>query len=179
MSTISSNVFITKMKIHAYSLLTNSDAGLHPVFKSRLLKIADLLEKNLMLQAMYEAQLLIRDFGMHYVSRAEVGAIIEQRIYVTSDFDYKSQTNLDEMKAAASAGFHGFLFGGSASISHGRTVTEEMKSRFNSETRHVRVDTQGGPTAQRIASCRQDNNNSVSSNNELYPRNLGLQKRDD
>lgn len=162
MATISSNVFITKMKAHSYSLLANPDAGLTPDFKRRLMGIADHMRNNLTLRAMYESQLIIRDYGTHYVSRAEVGAITEQLNYVNSDFDYKSQTKLDEMKATVSAGFQRVLYGGSASITAGRIVTEEMTKRLSNMTRHVRIDTHGGPSAQRLSSCSADNNKTVS-----------------
>ena len=159
MATISSNLLITQMKAHVYTLLANVNSGLDPDLKDRLLAIVELMRNNATQAAMYETQLIVRDYGTHYVSQAAVGLITEQYNYVSTDI--QNQTELDEMKATSSAGFHAYLFPG-ATVSTGKIVTDQMQKRLSTITRHVRINTQGGPSAQRISSCQADNNTAVS-----------------
>uniref|UniRef100_A0A914DEM7 Macrophage-expressed gene 1 protein n=1 Tax=Acrobeloides nanus TaxID=290746 RepID=A0A914DEM7_9BILA len=87
-------------------------------------------------------ELIIRDFGTHVITKADVGAIIEQEDYIDSKSTQDQETSLDELKSAASASFYSII---NFKISAGRTVSSKTQEKFSSSLRHTKIYTNGGP----------------------------------
>uniref|UniRef100_A0A914PNA4 Macrophage-expressed gene 1 protein n=1 Tax=Panagrolaimus davidi TaxID=227884 RepID=A0A914PNA4_9BILA len=91
------------LKHRAYTLVSDLSAGLHPLFKNRLLEIAGYLRRGLTFQAKYLAEMIIRDYGTHYIERAEVGALIEQEDFIQINESEIATSEFEEIKKSASA----------------------------------------------------------------------------
>lgn len=93
------------------------------------------------------AELVIRDFGTHVITKAEVGALIEQEDYIDSKATGDQEISLDELKAASAASFFQTIkFTTSAS----RNVSYKTQEKFNSALRHTKIYTNGGPGVNRL-----------------------------
>ncbi|KAH7720909.1 hypothetical protein AAVH_11547 [Aphelenchoides avenae] len=60
-----SSMLHTKLNHHAYTLIADVTAGLHPGFERRLQDVADSLTKNLTQRARYQMEMIVRDYGTH------------------------------------------------------------------------------------------------------------------
>ena len=88
-----------------YTVKLQPGAELHPTFKARLYDIASSIQNNNTEYAQYLSELLIRDYGTHYVSSMDAGAVLSQTDFIRSTdatdmFKYSSY-----VKASASANF--------------------------------------------------------------------------
>ena len=125
-----------------YTVKLQPGAELHPTFKSRLYDIASSIQNNNTEYAQYLSELLIRDYGTHYVSSMDAGAVLSQTDFIRSTdatdmFKYSSY-----VKASASANFFQKVHLG-ASFQHGSSqsdTTEFINNRTFSQV--VKV---GGP----------------------------------
>ena len=116
------------------------ESELHPAFKSRLFEIAANIQNNNQEFAEYLAELTVREYGTHYITSMDAGAVLSQVDYVSStaieDFSKKTLT------ASASANFLGkFKFGSSFQHSNIETHTQ----RFIDNRTYSEVHTWGGP----------------------------------
>ena len=115
---------------------------LHPDFKTRIFEIGAYLEKNLTDQANFLSELLVRDYGTHYLSSVEAGAIISQTDFVKNDYIDSDQKSTFTVRASASASFFGKV-----SVGTGFNVTTST-SHDNGYARNRTnsiVQTIGGP----------------------------------
>lgn len=125
-----------------YSVQAEPRSPLHSRFKSRLFEIAAYLQKNMTDHAHYLAELLIRDYGTHYLTSIEAGAIISQTDFVRSDYIEDKSSDSAKVKASASASFFGKIsVGGGFSTTTNHTYDEGY---MNNRT-FSKVDTIGGP----------------------------------
>ena len=110
------------------------------MFKTRFLDIAAHMMNNNSQIAHYLSELLVRDYGTHYLTVAHAGAILVLEDYIQSDFAYEE--NKQKITASASANFFGKI-GFSAGFNH---FTDEKCSEsylLNRTYSHIR--TFGGP----------------------------------
>ena len=85
-----------------YTIIQNPGSELHTGFKKRLLEIASFLKSNDTSTANYLAEILIRDYGTHYLSSVDAGAVLVQEDNIhTID---KSQGSQKNKEIASSAG---------------------------------------------------------------------------
>ena len=80
---------------------------LHPIFKARLLDIAAHIMNNNDQIAHYLSELLVRDYGTHYLTAADAGAILVLEDYIHSHFVSQNAENKRNITASASANFYG------------------------------------------------------------------------
>lgn len=65
---------------------------LHPTFKSRLYDIASNIQNNNTEYAHYLAELTVRDYGTHYLTSMDAGAVLSQTDFIrTTDTTDKTQ----------------------------------------------------------------------------------------
>lgn len=85
------------------------DSRLHPSFKNRLLDILSLLKSNDSRAANYAGQLLIRDYGTHFLTSVDAGAVLvkEDNLKSTLMANYKGRMNT--ITAAGGADFFNVL----------------------------------------------------------------------
>ena len=115
---------------------------LDPKFKARLLDIANHMMSNNTHIARYLSELLVRDYGTHYLTAVHAGAILAQEDYIKSDFAYKFEETKQKITASASANFFGKI-GFSAGFSHSTDETFTQSYLSNRTYSHIR--TVGGP----------------------------------
>ena len=90
-----------------YTVHAEPRSPLHPSFKSCLFEMAAYLQKNLTIHTYYLAELLIRDYGTHYLSSIEAGAIIAQTDFISNQYTEDKSSDRTKIKASASASFFG------------------------------------------------------------------------
>ena len=115
---------------------------LHPDFKTRIFEIGAYLEKNLTDHAHYLAELLVHDYGTHYISSVKAGAIISQMDFVKKIYVNNYQKTTLSVKASASASFFGKV-----SIGSGFDVTTSTShdNGYASNKTNSILQTIGGP----------------------------------
>ena len=125
-----------------YSVKIQPGAQLHPVFKARLFDIAANLQNNNTEFAHYQAQLLVRDYGTHFLTSLEAGAIIAQTDYISSSYIANLNSDSTSISASASADFFGKVSIG-AGFSHSSSTTDQ--TNFINNRKYSEVVTIGGP----------------------------------
>ena len=137
-----SSVVRVHLRNTLYTVHAEPRSPLHPDFKSRLFEIAADLERNLTDHARYLAELVIRDYGTHYLSSVKAGAVIAQTDFLKKEFTEDKSSDSSTIKASASASFYNkFSVGFGYSNVNGHTSDE---SYLNSRT-FSKIDTYGGP----------------------------------
>ena len=125
-----------------YVIRLQPGTTLNPMFKRRLLDIAAHVINNNTNIALYLSELLVRDYGTHYLTAVHAGAILVQEDYVRSQFAYDFEETKEKITASASASFFGKI-GFSASFTH-MTDKNFSESYLNNRT-YSHVQTYGGP----------------------------------
>ena len=128
-----------------YIIKSSPDAQLNPAFKSRLWDIASELQSNNPKMARYMAELLIRDYGTHYVHTTYAGAILAQEDFLKDTYITDYNRDSSSVSASTSANFFGKV-GFSFGVSH--SSSEETQKSYNSNTTYSHVLTHGGPPFQ-------------------------------
>ena len=121
------------------------DSQLHPTFKSRLFEIAANVQNNNTKYAHYLAELLVRDYGTHYVTTMEAGAVLSQVDHIKSSYFSSSEETKRTVTASASANFFGKI-SFSSSFSDSTDTTD--KQGFEDNRMSSEVFSWGGPPFQ-------------------------------
>ena len=125
-----------------YNVKIQPGAPLHPVFKSRLFDIAAHLQNNNTELANYDSELLVRDYGTHYLTSMDAGALLSQTDFVKSSYVSNQLKDTTKITASASANFFGKV---SLSSSFSHQTSQEDISNFLTNRTHSEVVTIGGP----------------------------------
>ena len=86
-----------------YTITQLPDSALHPGFKRRLLEIASFLKSNDTRTANFLAEVLVRDFGTHYLSSVDAGAVLVQEDNLKRVQKSKSSSRTYDVSASAAA----------------------------------------------------------------------------
>uniref|UniRef100_T1JE52 RRM domain-containing protein n=1 Tax=Strigamia maritima TaxID=126957 RepID=T1JE52_STRMM len=79
---------------------------IHPRFEKRIMDIAKLIDSKNMAVAKYKLDLIVRDYGTHYILRVDTGAIYIQQDYLDHDALIKlSQDKIDDISIAGKNAF--------------------------------------------------------------------------
>ena len=137
-----SNLVRIHLRNILYAVHAEPRSPLHPRFKSRLFEIAAYLQKNMTEHAFYLAELLIRDYGTHFLTSIEAGAIIAQTDFISNQYTEDKSSDSKKIKASASASFFGKISvgGGFSSVTNHTHDDGYINNRTFSK-----VDTYGGP----------------------------------
>ena len=125
-----------------YIVRLQSGTKLHPMFKTRLLDIAAHMISNNNQIAQYLSELLVRDYGTHYLTAAHAGAILVLEDYIRSGFASTYEKSKQKITAFASANFFGKI-GFSAGFNHFND--EEISESYLSSRTYSHIRTFGGP----------------------------------
>lgn len=131
-----------QMRHVLYTARLQPDSALQPAFKSRLLEIASHLQHNNTAYANFLAQILVRDFGTHYVTSVNAGAVLAKVDHLTKKFVADFTEDKSKISAAASASFLG-AFGAKASYS--QSTDKQVLDQYTKNTVYSTVYTFGGP----------------------------------
>jgi len=116
-------------------------APLHPTFKSRLLNIAAYIAQNETVTAEYLSELLVRDYGTHFISAVHVGAIIVQEDYIKNTFTENFEESKPIITASVSANFMEKI-GFNKEKSH---ISDTNSTQYLSQLIYSHIRTYGGP----------------------------------
>ena len=125
-----------------YTVKIQPGAQLHPVFKSRLYDIASAIQNNNTEYAQYLSELMVRDYGTHYVSSIDAGAILSQMDFIKSISTDDMTKYTSQVTASASANFFGKVSLG-ATFKHSTSQTSDTE--FINNRTYSQVSTVGGP----------------------------------
>ena len=125
-----------------YKVKLQPDSELHPVFKARLFEIAANIQSNNTDYARYLAELMVRQYGTHYVTSMDAGAVLSQVDHVKSSFVGSSESNRIAVTASASVNF---LQKFSVSAGFSFSVTGNETQQFVDNRTYSRVYSWGGP----------------------------------
>ena len=117
-----------------YTIKIQPGAALHPIFKSRIFDIAASIHNNNTENARYLAELIVRDYGTHYVSSMDAGAVIAQVDFIQSS---------DRLQATVSSSSSFFKLLG-INIDPHNSSSNNTKTFANNQT-YSKVITAGGP----------------------------------
>ena len=140
-----SSISRTQIRYKLYSVHLQLGTKLNPMFKERLLDIASYITSNNSDVAYYLCELLIRDYGTHFVTVAHAGAILVLEDYIQSDFTSTNETTRQKIKASASVSFFGKIGGASANINFDHNTDREDMDRYLSSRTYSHIRTFGGP----------------------------------
>ena len=125
-----------------YSVKIHPGAPLHHVFKSRIFELAASIQNNNTEYAHYLAELIVRDYGTHYTSSMDAGAILSQVDFIKSTSGEDMSKYSSHITASASANFFGKVsLGTTFQHSSSQTSTTDF---INNRT-YSEVVTIGGP----------------------------------
>ena len=131
-----------QMRHVLYTAKLQPDSALQPVFKSHLLEIASHLQHNNTAYANFLAQILVRDFGTHYITSVKAGAVLAKVDHLTRKFFFDLNGNKKEITASAHVSFLTYFnieFGTST-----KSDVEKLK-QYTENTAYSTVLTIGGP----------------------------------
>ena len=131
-----------QMRHVLYTAKLQPDSALQPEFKSRLLEIASHLQHNNTAFAKFLAQILVRDFGTHFITSVKAGAVLAKVDHLTKKFVADFDEDKSKITAAASASFFG-IFG--AKFSYSKTTDTKTLDEYTQNTVYSTVLTFGGP----------------------------------
>lgn len=136
--------YTTKIELrHRFYTITQlPDSALHPGFKKRLLEIASYLKTNDSSTANFLAEILVRDFGTHYLSSVDAGAVLVQEDNIKKIDKSKGSSRSYDVSASAAASFHQSL-GLSASTSF--SGTQETMEGYRHNRTSSKTFSYGGP----------------------------------
>ena len=138
------NSIVTRIQIRhkLYVVHLQSGTKLHPMFKTRLLDIAAHMMNNNSQIAHYLSELLVRDYGTHYLTAAHAGAILVLEDYIDSTFAATHEDDKKKITASASANFFGKI-GFSTDFTH--VTDESFMESYLSNRSYSHIRTFGGP----------------------------------
>ena len=131
-----------QMRHVLYTAKLQPDSALQPTFKSRLLEIASHLQRDNILYANFLAQTLVRDFGTHFISSVDIGAVFAKVDHIRREFVANFQGDKNQVMAIASVSFYG-AFGfkvGYSQVKDNQILDQYTKNEIDSTTLAI-----GGP----------------------------------
>ena len=131
-----------QLRYKYYTMKVQPGAQLHPGFKFRLMDIAAHLQSNNTEMARYMADLVVRDYGTHYVTSIDAGAVLAKIDHIKKSYAADFSEDKSKITSSASASF-GKTFGFSVSGSHESDKTSSDSYSKNSS--HSQIHTIGGP----------------------------------
>ena len=131
-----------QVKHKLYTVKIEPDTPLHLNFKSRIFDIAANLQANNTRIARFLADILVRDYGTHYLTSMDAGAIIAQIDFIDSSYVARSSSNKQAIKASASASFFGKV---TLDANFANENSHSDQSGFTSYRTYSKVVALGGP----------------------------------
>ena len=134
-----------QIRHNLYKAKIQPDSALNSAFKSRLLLIASHLQHNNSGYSTYLAQLLIRDFGTHYISTVNAGAILAKLDHLRKKYveDFKGEKS--NITRSASASFFASFLGFDGKLGQSDLTEKKDIDQFRSNTVFSSMFSIGGP----------------------------------
>ena len=123
-----------------YTVKLQPDSQLHPTFRSRLMDIGHHVLNQNKAMAGYLAELLVREYGTHYTTSVEAGAVLMQTDHLASEFVQSDTQTTSKLTASASSDFFIKI---SASVAY--TVSDSDKNGYSNARTSSQISSIGGP----------------------------------
>jgi hypothetical protein len=136
--------YATRVQIRntLFKVKIQPDSQLHPTFRSRLFEIAANIQNNNTEFAHYLAELTVREYGTHFITSMDAGAVLAQIDHIKSTAFEEKDFTKNTVTASASANFFG-KFSFSSTFSHSTSHSEDQ--RFVDNRTYSEVYSWGGP----------------------------------
>ena len=133
----------TQVRHRLYTLNIQPGSQLHPAFKSSVFEIAANIQNNNTEYANYLAQLLVRDYGTHFTTSVDAGAVLAKVDYFRSTYSTESVDKKASIAASAGGSFFNYnlSFGISFKFESGST----KEHNYFDEVVYSEVISHGGP----------------------------------
>ena len=131
----------TQVRIKRYTVKLQPGAQLDPDFVSRLLDIVESIHANKTANAHYLSELLVRDYGTHYLHSMDAGGVLSKSDFIQETSDNSISTNSNDIKIAASISFLSLI---SLSESFEYKQVDSTKQAYLDNQVHSEVSTIGG-----------------------------------
>ena len=126
-----------------YNIKLDSAAELHPTFKSKIYEIAARLQNNDTQMADYLSELLVRDYGTHYITSVETGAVFAKLDYISQH--YASEAEVTNIASAAAFSLPILqLFNGSFDLGYSYSYSVDKINTFFENRKKSEIFTIGG-----------------------------------
>lgn len=125
-----------------YKAKLEPGSALQPAFKSRILEIASHLQHNNTAFANYLAQSLVRDYGTHYITSVNAGAVLAKVDHLTKKYAVSIEGEKNKITAAASLSFFQLF---SAKMSYSHSTEKQNMDEYENNTVYSTIYTFGGP----------------------------------
>ena len=135
----------TQMRYDLYTLAIQPGAELHPKLRQALMDIGANIQNNNTEYASYLAELLVRDYGTHYVTSINAGAVISKIDQINSTMLGDQFKINSRILASAGASFNQYL---SISLRAEAGVSVEFLNNYKRQITHSKVISHGGPPFQ-------------------------------
>ena len=126
-----------------YNIRLDTAAELHPTFKSRIYEIAARLQNNDTMMAYYLSELLVRDYGTHYITSVETGAVFAKLDYISES--YASEAEVTNIASAAAFSLPILqLFNSSFDLGYSYSYSKDKIKAFFENRKKSEIFTIGG-----------------------------------
>ena len=131
-----------ELRHRRYEVRSNPSATLTTAFRHRILQIAASIQGNLTQTATYLSQLLVRDYGTHYIHTTHVGAVLTKKDYLSREGVKNIVGGSVGISAGAQADFFGKVqLGFNVSFNHEESQSDSYQNAIQSSG----IETYGGP----------------------------------
>ena len=127
-----------------YTIRLDTSADLHPTFKSKIYEIAACLQNNDTEMAYYLSELLVRDYGTHYITSVETGAVFAKLDYISESYASHEEASNVAYAAAFSLPILQLFRNGSFDLGYGYSYSEDKVKAFFRSRKRSEIFTIGG-----------------------------------
>ena len=125
-----------------YVLKAQPSSNLHPQFKNRIFQIAASLQTNNTQLAKYLSQLIIKDYGTHYIHTTTVGGLLTKTDFLQMETDELSEGSRRNLESGAQIDFKKKV---QAGFGFANNHDRQLHSQYLNSITSSSLDTHGGP----------------------------------
>ena len=127
-----------------YSVRLDPGSELHPKFKAKVYEISASVQNNDTGLRRYLSELLVRDYGTHFIRSVEAGAVFVKLDSISETYARNVERNTVTLAASASFPILQLLGGGSFSLGYNRNTTEQNINAYQTSLKRSEIFTIGG-----------------------------------
>jgi hypothetical protein len=124
-----------------YDVILTSSCQLNPQVKKDIIEISNYQTSDQLAMATYAAQLFVKTYGTHFISRLSLGGSIIQEDYIKQSIYYDANSQRKSYRAAASASFFGAF---KTSANFATTTTDTSITNVTKEFMQKTIRAKGG-----------------------------------
>lgn len=125
-----------------YSVQLDPVSELHPKFKAKVYEISASMQNNDTNLRRYLSELLVRDYGTHYITSVEAGAVFVKLDSISETYALNVERNT--VTSSASASFPILQLFGGFSLGYNRNTSQQNIDAYQSSLKRSEIFTVGG-----------------------------------